>query len=97
VQRDPNKEAPDAPPSLRAPGEELPSDQANGANSGSQKNEGVMRPVQAPVKKPEYQPDANPDSVPETTPAAAAPAATPTATPVPAKQPSPPAGASQPN
>jgi len=97
VQRDPNKEAPDAPPSLRAPGEELPSDQANGANSGSQKNEGVMRPVQAPVKKPEYQPDANPDSVPETTPAAAAPAATPTATPVPAKQPSTPVGASQPN
>ena len=71
VERDPNKEAPDAPPSLRAPGEQLPSDEANGANSGSQKNEGVMRPVQAPVKKPEYQPDANPDSVPGTTPAAA--------------------------
>ena len=87
VQRDPDKEAPDAPPSLRGPGEQLPSDQANGANTGSQKNEGVMRPVQAPVKKPEYQPDANPDSVPETAPASATPAATPTATPAPAKQP----------
>jgi hypothetical protein len=89
VVRDPDKEAPDAPPTLRAPGEQLPSDEANGANSGSQKNEGVMRPVQAPVKKPEYQPDANPDSVPATAPASA--------TPAPAQQPSPAAGASQSN
>ncbi len=103
VERDPDKEAPDAPPSLRGPGEQLPSDEANGANTGPQKNEGVMRPVQAPVKKPEYQPDANPDSVPDTTPAAATNTAAPTTTPAstpapaPAKQPSPPAGASQTN
>ena len=34
VIRDPNKEAPDAPPSLRAPGEELPSDEANRGRFG---------------------------------------------------------------
>ena len=65
VQRDPDKEAPAPPPSLRNPGEKLPSDDANANNSGGQKNVGVMRPVQAPVKRPEYQPDANPDSVPD--------------------------------
>jgi hypothetical protein len=95
VQRDPDKEAPAAPPSLREPGEQLPSDDAHGNRSGGQKNVGVMGPVEAPVKNPEYQPGANPDGVPDTTsqpatPAAASPAPGPTLA-------SPPAGASQPN
>jgi hypothetical protein len=83
VQRDPDKEAPAPPPTLRNPGETLPTDAQNDKNAGGQKNVGIMRPVQAPVKKPEYQPDANPDGVPDTPPAAAPPAtpATPAATP----------------
>jgi len=93
AQRDPDKEAPAAPPSLRAPGEQLPSDAPNANNSGGQKNAGVMRPVQAPVKRPEYQPDANPDSVPDAGTQAAPPDSSPPA----AKPAAPPAGASQPN
>ena len=89
VQRDPDKEAPAPPPSLRAPGEQLPSDDPSADKSGGQKNAGVMRPVQAPVKKPEYQPGANPDSVPDATSPDSPPAA--------AKPAAPPAGASQPN
>jgi len=96
VQRDPDKEAPAPPPSLRNPGEQLPTDEANAKNSGGGKNVGVMRPVQAPVKKPEYQPDANPDGVPDTTPAAA-PASTPGSGSAPGQQSSPPAGTGQPN
>jgi hypothetical protein len=92
VQRDPDKEAPAPPPSLREPGEQLPADEANAKNNGGGKNVGVMRPVQAPVKKPEYQPDANPDGVPD-----AAPAATPASGSAPGKQPSPPAGTGQTN
>ena len=63
VERDPNKEAPAAPPSLRNPGEKLPSD--DNPTSG-----GVMRPVQFPKPKPETQPGANPDGEPEATPPA---------------------------
>jgi hypothetical protein len=81
VQRDPDKEAPAPPPTLRNPGETLPADAQNDKNAGGQKNVGVMRPVQAPVKKPEYQPDANPDGVPDTPPPATAPAATPATAP----------------
>jgi hypothetical protein len=104
VQRDPDKEAPAPPPSLRNPGEQLPTDEASAKNNGGQKNAGVMKPVQAPVKKPEYQPDANPDGVPAAPPAAApasAPAATPASTPgsgsASGKQPSLPAGTGQSN
>ena len=94
AQRDPDKEAPAQPPSLRAPGEQLPSDDPNANKSGGQKNVGVMRPVQAPVKKPEYQPGANPDSVPDAAPDTKTPPAT---APAPANTPAPPAGTGQPN
>ncbi len=75
VQRDTDKEAPSAPPSLRNPGEQLPADEENAKMSGGQKNVGVMKPVQAPVKKPEYQPGSNPDTVPDAEPAATTPPA----------------------
>jgi len=52
VQIDPNKQAPAAPPSLREPGEKLPTDT---------QNTGVMRPVQFPKPHPDDQPGANPD------------------------------------
>ena len=52
VQRNPDTQAPEAPPSLRNPGEALPQD--------SQKaSEGAMRPVQFPKQKPEEYPDAS--------------------------------------
>ena len=81
VHRDPDTQAPAPPPTLRNPGEQLPTDEANAKNSGGQKNTGVMKPVQAPVKKPEYQPQdyqpgKNPDGVPETAAQPAAPATT---------------------
>jgi len=52
VEVDPNKQAPSAPPSLRKPGETLPTD-----NSST----GVMRPVQFPKPHTDEQPGANPD------------------------------------
>lgn len=52
VERDPNKEAPAAPPSLRNPGENLPADS---------QTTGVMRPVQFPKPHPDDTPGANPD------------------------------------
>jgi hypothetical protein len=66
VQRDPDKEAPNTAPSLRNPGETMPSDDP--------KNRvGAMKPVQFPKPKqdpqPDAQPGANPDSVPDTQPA----------------------------
>jgi hypothetical protein len=57
AERDPNKQAPAAPPSLRKPGEKLPDDA----------NTGVMKPVQFPKPKP--QPGANPDEEPAAQPA----------------------------
>jgi hypothetical protein len=45
VERDPDKEAPAAPPSLRKPGEQLPTDQDKDHDNG---RVGVMRPVQFP-------------------------------------------------
>lgn len=88
VQHDPDKEAPAAPPSLRGPGERLPSDDPNATNAEGRRNADVMRPVQAPVKKPEYQPGVNPDSVPDAMPDTKTP---------PAAAPAPPAGTGQPN
>jgi hypothetical protein len=62
VERDPTKEAPAAPPSLRKPGETLPADD-------DKSSVGVMKPVQFPKQKPEPQPSsqpgANPDGVPD--------------------------------
>jgi hypothetical protein len=89
VQRDPETQAPAAPPSLRNPGEKLPSD------TPSMDHQVVMRPVQPPKSKPELEPGANPDGVPDTTPSAntqPAPAdgsqpAVPPATPPPAAKP----------
>jgi hypothetical protein len=89
VQRDPDKEAPAAPPSLRNPGEQLPADDRNANASGGQKNVGVMRPVQFPKEK---QPGANPDSVPDQEPAAPANGSPPAS----AKPASPPADSVQP-
>ena len=55
VERDPNKEAPSVPPSIRNPGETLPDNSNNG---------GVMRPVQFPKPKPDEQTPAQPDTPP---------------------------------
>jgi predicted lipoprotein with Yx(FWY)xxD motif len=69
VERDPNKEAPAAPPSLRNPGETLPSDDPRNRESGA------MKPVQFPKPKADPLPGANPDGVPDdSTPAAGQPA-----------------------
>jgi hypothetical protein len=81
AERNPETQEPNAPPSLRNPGEKLPND----------KNTGVMKPVQFPKPKP--QPGANPDGEPDAQPPATAPAAP---EPAPAK-PQPPPDASQPN
>lgn len=100
--RDPDKQAPAPPPTLRNPGEPLPSDQQNANQSGGQKNVGVMKPVQK--EKPQQQPGANPDSVPDsqqsgsaTTNNGQAPAADTSQHPAPPKPPAPAAGTDQPN
>jgi len=81
VQRDPDKEAPAPPPTLRQPGEQLPSD--------GDKNDpaNVMRPVQMPKQKPDPVPGANPDGEPDATPPPnAQPASTPAPTTAPASR-----------
>jgi hypothetical protein len=47
VEKDPNKQEVDAPPSLRQPGENLPQDQ--------DRNTGVMKPVRFPKQQPDNQ------------------------------------------
>jgi hypothetical protein len=59
AERNPDIQAPAAPPSLRNPGEKLPTDD---------KNTEVMKPVRFP--KPAPQPGDNPDGVPEAQPSA---------------------------
>jgi hypothetical protein len=90
VQRNPDTQAPAAPPSLRNPGETLPT-------VGNRDDRvGTMKPVQMPKKKPEPQLGANPDeeqAPPANVQAPPADAAQPAA----AKQEAPPAGSSQPN
>jgi hypothetical protein len=67
MERDPNKEAPNAPPSLRNPGETLPQDDPKNREAGA------MKPVQFPKPKPDSQPGANPDGEPDaSTPSAPA-------------------------
>ena len=101
VQTDPDKQAPAAPPSLRNPGEKLPTD-----NSTT----GVMRPVQFPKPHPDEQPGANPDQQSTTPPAAGQPQPAPAKTQTPSapssqqpaaasstSKPAPPPGATQPN
>jgi len=58
VERDPNTQAPTAPPSLRNPSEKLPQDD-------DKLSAGVMKPVQFPKEKPAAQPGANPDGEPD--------------------------------
>jgi len=98
VERNPDTQAPAAPPSLRNPGEKLPGD--NDPNKA-----GVMKPVQFPTKKPDVQPGANPDGEPEaqpantTQPASTQPAPADASEPGPAKTQPPPTtpASSQPN
>lgn len=66
VHRDPDKQAPAPPPTLRQPGEQLPSDQRQSNLPPGQRDRDVMRPVQMPKEKPQDQPGYNPDTVPET-------------------------------
>ncbi len=66
VQKDPNRQAPDAPPSLRSPGESLPQDQ--------EKNTGVMKPVQPAKPHTDDAPWNNPD---DQQPASSQPASQP--------------------
>jgi hypothetical protein len=68
VERNPETQEPNAPPSLRKPGEKLPDPN----NPGGEPNVGVMRPVQFPQKKADPQPGANPDGEPEAQPPAQA-------------------------
>jgi hypothetical protein len=59
-ERNPDTQAPNAPPSLRNPGEKLPEDAKTG----------VMKPVRFPKPKPAAQPGANPDGEPDAQPPA---------------------------
>lgn len=71
VQRNPDTEAPAAPPSLRNPGEKLPTD------DGKDSRVGVMKPVQFPKQKPDDDSSDTANSQPGTKPASQTPAATP--------------------
>jgi hypothetical protein len=71
VQPDTDKQAPNAPPSLRKPGESLPSQPGQ---SDPNPNVGVERPVQFPKPHTNSQPGANPDEQPSTPAAAGQPA-----------------------
>lgn len=64
VQPDPDRQAPAAPPSLRKPGESLPTDDSR---------VGVMRPVQFPKPHADDQPGANPDEQPSAPAASSSP------------------------
>jgi hypothetical protein len=90
VQRDPDTQAPAAPPTLRNPGETLPADDSRDDRVG------VMKPVQFPKPHTDPQPGANPDEQadsPQVQPAAQTPATQAPANPA-AAQPAP-ADASQ--
>jgi predicted lipoprotein with Yx(FWY)xxD motif len=107
VERNPDTQAPAAPPSLRKPGETLPAQDGGNGND----RVGVMKPVQFPKPKPAPQPGANPDDQPDQaqpqpasqTPSAASPPANgqpppaDASPPAPPKPQSPPASAGQPN
>jgi len=67
VQPDTDRQAPAAPPSLRKPGESLPSDDSS---------VGVMRPVQFPQPHTDAQPGANPDEQPSAPSASSQPSQT---------------------
>jgi len=64
VHRDPNTQAPAAPPTLRAPGEKLPDDQDSNT-PGTMNREGAMKPVIFPkdtTNDPARTVDAHPDA-----------------------------------
>lgn len=68
VKRDPDTQAPAAPPSLRVPGETTTVDSPNTGTSNGRV--GVMKPVQFPEQKPDDHPVAHHDEpAPETPPA----------------------------
>ncbi len=67
VETDPNKQEAAPPPSLRNPGETLPTDT---------ESTGVMRPVQFPKPHPNEMPGANPDEQSSAPPAGTPPAST---------------------
>jgi hypothetical protein len=75
VERDPDKQAPTAPPSLRKPGETIPADDSKDSRVG------VMKPVQFPKQAPDDEPNARPNGQPDSTqpspPASSQTAATP--------------------
>lgn len=71
AQPDTDKQAPNAPPSLRKPGETTSVD-SNVPNNNP--NVGVMRPVQFPKPHTDQQPGANPDEQPSTPAASSQPA-----------------------
>jgi hypothetical protein len=66
VEKDPNKQEVDAPPSLRQPGENLPQD--------PDRNTGVMKPVRFPKQQPDNQPGDQPGQNPDDQQPAATPA-----------------------
>jgi hypothetical protein len=99
AQRNPDTQAPSAPPSLRNPGETLPADDPINSRIG------VMKPVQFPKQEPDDEPNARPTIPPSsaptpgaTQPAATTSPATPTlpasATPSTPAKPDPPSGSS---
>jgi hypothetical protein len=69
VEKDPNKQEGDAPPSLRQPGENLPQDQ--------DRNTGVMKPVRFPKQQPDNQSGDQPGQNPDDQQPAAPPPAQP--------------------
>jgi hypothetical protein len=88
VERNPDTQAPAAPPSLRKPGETIPAD------DGKDNREGVMRPVQFPKQAPDDEPNARPNAQPDSSQTSTSPTSQTTAPPPTTAQ-SPPAGASQ--
>ena len=66
VQRDPNKQAPAPPPTLRKEGEQPADQPVDTRVPAGQRDRDKMRPVQMP--KPHPQPGENPDSVPDPQP-----------------------------
>jgi hypothetical protein len=93
VQRDPDKEAPGAAPSLIKPGEAAPD-----ADVDKDSRYGVMKPVQFPKPKPDPQPGQNPDGPPAEAQPPAAPSSSSSDASQPGQtkpQPPPPAGSNQ--
>ena len=68
VQRDPAREAPAPPPTLRKEGEQLPSEQQQSNVPAGQRDRDKMRPVQMPKSKPQPQLGQNPDTVSDAQP-----------------------------